>query len=89
MSSDLRDIEAAADAGNVRAALAIDVLAYEVKKYIGAYAAAMGGLDAVAFAGGIGENSSRIRALVCRDLESFGIALDEDANAPTLPRPTG
>jgi acetate kinase len=81
VSSDLRDIEAAADAGNARAALAIDVLAYEVKKYIGAYAAAMGGLDAVAFAGGIGENSSRVRALVCRDMGAFGITLDEAANA--------
>ena len=80
VSSDLRDIEAAADAGNDRARLAIDVLAYEVKKYIGAYAAAMGGLDAVAFAGGIGENSSRVRDLVCRDMAAFGIALDPSAN---------
>ena len=80
VSSDLRDIEAAADAGNDRARLAIDVLAYEVKKYIGAYAAAMGGLDAVAFAGGIGENSSRVRDLVCRDMAAFGIALDPSGN---------
>jgi acetate kinase len=85
VSSDLRDIEAAADAGNPRAALAVNVLAYEVKKSIGAYAAAMGGLDAVAFAGGIGENSSRVRQLVCRDLEYLGIALDEDANAQRSP----
>lgn len=81
VSSDLRDIETAADAGNARAALAIDALAYQVKKYVGAYAAAMGGVDAVAFAGGIGENSSRIRDLVCRDMETFGIALDQAANS--------
>jgi acetate kinase len=81
VSSDLRDIEAAADAGNARAQLAIDVLAYQVKKYIGAYAAAMGGLDAVAFAGGIGENSSRVRALVCAGMDAFGIRLDTEANA--------
>ena len=64
-----------------RAALAIDALSYQVKKYIGAYSAAMGGLDAVAFAGGIGENSSRIRELVCRDMDFFGITLDDAANA--------
>jgi acetate kinase len=81
VSSDLRDIEEAADQGNARAALAVDVLAYEVKKYIGAYAAAMGGLDAVAFAGGIGENSSRVRAAVCADMDWVGIQLDSAANA--------
>jgi len=85
VSSDLRDIEAAADQGNARAALAVDVLAYEVKKYIGAYAAAMGGLDAIAFAGGIGENSSRVRALVCQGLEFLDVRLDTDANAKRLP----
>ncbi|MEO8481693.1 MAG: acetate/propionate family kinase [Acidobacteriota bacterium] len=81
VSSDLRDIEEAADKGNARAALAVDVLAYQVKKYIGAYAAAMGGLDAVAFAGGIGENSSRVRAAVCSDMAFLGLELDERANA--------
>jgi acetate kinase len=80
VSSDLRDIEAAADRGHPRAALAIEVLAYEVKKYIGAYAAAMGGLDAIAFAGGIGENSSRVREIVCRDMAFFGVTLDANAN---------
>jgi len=81
VSSDLRDIEEAADGGNARAALTVDVLAYQVKKYIGAYAAAMGGLDAVAFAGGIGENSSRIRAAVCAGMDWIGIQLDPAANA--------
>jgi acetate kinase len=80
VSSDLRDIEEAAANGHPRAALALDVLAYEVKKYIGAFAAAMGGLDAVAFAGGIGENSWRIRQEVCRDMEFLGIELEEEKN---------
>lgn len=77
---DLRDIEAAAASGSRAAALAIDVFAYQVKKTIGAYAAAMGGLDAVAFTGGIGENSARLRAACCAGLEFLGIALDRDAN---------
>jgi acetate kinase len=81
VSSDLRDIEEAADKGNTRAALAVDVLAYQVKKYIGAYAAAMGGIDGVAFAGGIGENSSRVREFVCADLGFLGLELDASANA--------
>ncbi len=80
VSSDLRDIEQASADGNARATLAIDVLAYGVKKHIGAYAAAMGGLDAVAFAGGIGENSSLVREIVCRDLDFLGLSLDEGAN---------
>jgi len=80
VSSDLRDIEEAAAKGNTRAALAIDILVYEIKKYIGAFAAAMGGLDAVAFAGGIGENSWRVRQEVCRNLEFLGVELDEEKN---------
>jgi acetate kinase len=76
----LRDIEAAAEKGNARAQLAVDILAYEVKKYIGAFAAAMGGLDAVAFAGGIGENAWRVREAVCREMEFLGIALDDAKN---------
>jgi acetate kinase len=80
VSSDLRDIEAAAAKGHQRAALAVDILVYEIKKYIGAFAAAMGGLDAVAFAGGIGENSWHVREAVCRDMQFLGIALDEEAN---------
>ena len=59
-----------------RAALALDVFVYQVKKTIGAYAAAMGGLDAVAFTGGIGENSARLRAACCAGLEFLGIELD-------------
>jgi acetate kinase len=77
---DLRDIEAAAAGGSRRAALALEVFAYQVKKTIGAYAAAMGGLDAVAFTGGIGENSARLRAACCAGLEFLGIELDAEAN---------
>jgi len=80
VSADLRDIEEAAAKGNARAELAVDVLAYGVKKYIGAYAAAMGGLDAVAFAGGIGENSSLVRERACAGLDFLGIALDPEKN---------
>ncbi len=77
---DLRDIEAAAASGSRRAQLAIDVFAYEVRKTIGAYAAAMGGLDAVAFTGGIGENSARLRSACCRGLDFLGIRLDAGRN---------
>jgi len=80
VGTDMRDIEESAAAGNGRAQLAFDVLTYEVKKYIGAYAAAMGGLDAVAFAGGIGENSWQVRQAVCRDMGLLGLELDEAAN---------
>ncbi len=80
LSSDLRDLEEAAEKGNSRAKLAIDVFAYEVRKYIGAFAAAMGGLDALTFAGGIGENSWRVREQTTRSLEFMGIRLDRERN---------
>ena len=80
LSCDLRDLEEAAAKGHRRSALALEVLVYQVKKYIGAFAAAMGGLNAVAFAGGIGENSWRVRQEVCRDMEFLGIHLDEEVN---------
>ena len=84
VSSDLRDIEEASAKGNERAARAVDILVYEVKKYIGAFAAAMGGLDAIAFAGGIGENSWRVREAVCRDMEFLGIVIDAEMNHQSL-----
>ena len=77
---DVRDLEAAAESGNADAALALDVFTYQVRKTIGAYAAAMGGIDAIAFTGGIGENSARLRSAVCRELGFLGIALDEARN---------
>src|SRR6185437_10829802 len=78
---DLRDIEAAAEAGNARAALALDVFINAARHYLGAYLVELGGADAIVFTGGIGENSARIRSGVCRDLDWFGIALDPAANA--------
>jgi len=77
---DVRDLEAAAAQGNADAALALAVFAYQVRKTIGAYAAAMGGLDAVAFTGGIGENSARLRARCCEGLEFLGVRLDPVRN---------
>jgi acetate kinase len=77
---DVRDLEKAAAEGNRRAALALEVFVYEVKKTIGAYAAAMGGLDAVAFAGGIGENAAGLRSACCAGLDFLGIRLDEAKN---------
>ena len=80
ISNDVRDLEKSAEEGNARATLALDVLVHGVKKYVGAFAAAMGGIDALAFAGGIGENSWRIREQVCRGLEFMGIHLNPAAN---------
>jgi len=77
---DVRDLEAAADAGDDNARLALDVFCYGVRKTIGAYAAAMGGLDAVAFTGGIGENSALLRAACCKGLEFLGVRLDVARN---------
>jgi acetate kinase len=78
---DVRDLEQAAAQGNERAAEALRVFVYQVRKTIGAFAAAMGGLDAVAFTGGIGENSAGLRAACCEGLEFLGIQLDAAANA--------
>ena len=80
LSSDFRDLEAAAEAGNERAQLALDKFAYEVRKYIGAYAAAMGGVDAIVFTAGVGENSAEMRARVMEGLEYLGAKLDAEAN---------
>lgn len=77
---DVRDLEAAAAGGNTDAALALEVFTRQVRKTIGAYAALMGGLDAVAFTGGIGENSARLRAACCQGLEFLGIRLDPRRN---------
>ncbi|MCI7691953.1 MAG: acetate kinase [Oscillospiraceae bacterium] len=81
ISSDNRDISVAAEHGDKKAKLAGEMLRYEIKKYIGSYAAVMNGLDAVLFTGGIGENSDDLRADVCSNMEYLGIKLDEKANA--------
>lgn len=80
VSSDMREIIEEMDAGNHRAKLAFDVYCYRIKKYIGAYAAAMGGLDAVVFTGGIGENASRVRKACLQGLEFLSIELDPGLN---------
>ncbi|MDX9752456.1 MAG: acetate/propionate family kinase [bacterium] len=80
ISADMRDIEAAMDAGNPDARLAFDAFCYGIQKYIGAFYAVMGGLDVLCFAGGIGERSPRVRETVCTGLEHLGICLDSDKN---------
>ena len=82
---DLRDIEQAAASGNEGAELALATLAYQVRKTIGAYAAAMGGIDALAFTGGIGENSAELRRRICRGLEFLGLELSEERNTTAVP----
>ncbi len=76
----MRDVEKAASEGNRLAGLALAIFCYRIKKYIGAYAAAMGGLDAIVFTGGIGENASSIRARVCENMEFLGLELDQEKN---------
>ena len=76
VSNDLRDIQEAADSGNEDCKNAVNAYAYGIKKYIGAYAAAMGGVDAIVFGGGIGRNSSSVRAMALEDLECLGVVLD-------------
>lgn len=80
VSSDFRDIEDAAAEGNHRAQLALDIFSYNVKKYIGAYMAAMGGVDAIVFTAGVGENGPNTREAVIRGLEGLGISIDPELN---------
>jgi acetate kinase len=79
-SSDMREIEEAVAAGNKRAIQAFDVYNYRIKKYIGAYIAALGGLDALVFTGGVGENSELTRKNVCSNMDFLGIILNEEVN---------
>ncbi len=80
MSSDFRDLEAAARDGDERSALAIEIFAYKVKKYIGGYVAAMGGVDAIVFTAGLGENSASMRDKICNGLEYLGTMIDQERN---------
>jgi acetate kinase len=80
ISSDMREVESAAQEGDERAALSLKMYDYRVKKYVGAYAAAMGGLDILVFTGGIGENGSETREAICKDLEFLGIEFDKQIN---------
>lgn len=81
ISSDFRDLDEAADNGNERAELALEIFAYGVKKFIGSYAAAMGGIDALVFTAGIGENNSGIRKRILAGLEFLGVEVDEEKNS--------
>lgn len=81
VSNDNRDIVAAANEGNERAKLALDMQRYQITKFIGSYAAAMNGVDAIVFTGGIGENDATLRAEVCKNLTYLGACLDSEANA--------
>ena len=83
ISSDNRDISAAAENGDKKARLASEILQYEIKKYIGSYAAVMNGIDVVLFTGGIGENAPEVRSGACSSMDFFGIKLDEKVNAET------
>lgn len=80
VSNDNRDVAAAAEAGNERARLAIDMQRYQILKFIGSYIAAMNGVDAIAFTGGIGENDPELREYVCENLKYMGVKIDIDAN---------
>lgn len=84
VGSDFRDLTKAMYEGNERARLAIDMFAYRVKKYIGSYAAAMGGIDCLAFTGGIGEHTPEVRERVLKNMEFLGIEVDENANHKTV-----
>jgi acetate kinase len=81
VSSDMREIEKEADAGNERAILGLDMFRYRIKKYIGSYAAALGGIDLLIFTGGIGENDPVTRQVCCSDMEFLGIEFDQEKNA--------
>ncbi len=80
VSSDFRDLTAARDKGNKRAALALDMFSYACKKYVGAYAAAMNGVDCIVFTAGVGENTACVRSDICKNMEYLGLCIDEEKN---------
>ncbi|MDR3599190.1 MAG: acetate kinase [Desulfosporosinus sp.] len=80
VSSDFRDIEKAAEEGNYRAKLALEIFAYQAKKYIGSYAATLNGVDAIIFTAGLGENSFTMRAAICANMSYLGINVDQEKN---------
>ena len=85
VSADMREVLAAARSGNARARLAVDVYAHRLRQAIGALTASLGGIDALVFTAGVGENSNEVRALCCRGLECLGLELDADLNARARP----
>jgi acetate kinase len=78
--NDMRTISEAAEQGDRRARLALTMFCYRIKKYIGAYMAALGGVDCIVFSGGIGENSATVRQMSCQGMERLGLSLDEEKN---------
>jgi len=86
ISNDIRKVIDGAESGNKRCQLALDMFAYRVRKYIGSYAAALGGINTLVFTAGIGENSPCLRAKICRGLEFLGIAIDDDTNETAVGR---
>ena len=84
--SDMREIQQRAGQGDERAALAFEMFCYRVKKYIGAYSAVLGRLDAIVFTGGIGENSAAVRGAVCAGLQRLGITVDDRKNGAAAGR---
>ena len=80
ISPDFRDLRKASNEGNHRATLALDIFTYSVKKYIGSYAAALGGVDCLVFTAGVGENDNLVRKSICEELEFLGIKIDQDKN---------
>ncbi len=80
VSSDFRDLTAAADKGNKRAKLALDMFAYSCKKYVGAYAAAMNGVDCIVFTAGVGENTPCVREAICENMDYIGLSIDKEKN---------
>jgi butyrate kinase len=80
VSSDFRDLTAARDSGNVRAKLALDMFSYACKKYVGAYAAAMNGVDCIVFTAGVGENTPCVREAICDNMQYLGLELDKEKN---------
>ena len=81
LSSDFRDLWKGKEEGNKYAELALEAFAYRVAKYIGAYTAAMNGVDVIAFTAGVGENDPRVRSMICSYLGYLGVAIDEEANS--------
>lgn len=81
VSSDFRDLTAAADKGNKRAKLALDMFSYSCKKYVGAYAAAMNGVDCIVFTAGVGENTECVRRDICENMQYLGLEIDPEKNA--------
>ncbi len=80
VSSDFRDLTAAKAAGNKRAALALDLFIYNCKKYVGAYAAAMNGVDCIVFTAGVGENTPSVREGICENMSYLSLAIDKEKN---------